>query len=72
MSLYTAVQATMTLRQRVYGILLQEKPYPHRQQHHVVEEWCMAGPGSLDQPNFVAAVPAQSECNYCTDYSDDH
>uniref|UniRef100_A0A1B6M3J8 Constitutive coactivator of peroxisome proliferator-activated receptor gamma n=1 Tax=Graphocephala atropunctata TaxID=36148 RepID=A0A1B6M3J8_9HEMI len=52
----TFASATQPIRERIYGILLQEKPLPESGEH-LVPEWCMEGPGSLDQPNYVPAVP---------------
>ncbi|XP_046669806.1 constitutive coactivator of peroxisome proliferator-activated receptor gamma-like [Homalodisca vitripennis] len=55
----TFASATQPIRERIYGILLQEKPLPESGAH-LVPEWCMAGPGSLDQPNYVPAMPPVS------------
>ena len=47
--------ALLPLRQRIYGLLLHEKP---RTSHHpvVVTEWCMHGDDSLSQPAQVEPV----------------
>ncbi|XP_054273476.1 constitutive coactivator of peroxisome proliferator-activated receptor gamma-like [Macrosteles quadrilineatus] len=50
-------KATAVIRRRIYGILLQEKPLDPGQTCHVVPEWCMAGPGSLDEPHYAKAIP---------------
>ncbi|XP_046669811.1 constitutive coactivator of peroxisome proliferator-activated receptor gamma-like [Homalodisca vitripennis] len=52
----TFIKMTQPIRERIYGILLQEKPLPESGVH-LVPELCMAGPGSVDQPNYVPAVP---------------
>jgi hypothetical protein len=50
-----AALALRPLRQRIYGLLLHEKP---RTSDHptVVTEWCMHGDGSLSQPAQVEPV----------------
>ncbi|XP_046669805.1 constitutive coactivator of peroxisome proliferator-activated receptor gamma-like [Homalodisca vitripennis] len=55
----TFASVTQLIRQQTYGILLQEKP-PPESGVHMVPEWCMAGPRSLDQANYVAAIPPAS------------
>lgn len=54
-------QATEHIRQRIYGILLQEKPLSPGQRLHHVAEWCMAGPNSLGEPHYLQAVFPQRE-----------
>lgn len=50
-----AALALRPLRQRIYGLLLHEKP---RTSHHpmVVTEWCMHGDDSLSQPAQIEPV----------------
>ncbi|GLG99189.1 Uncharacterized protein GBIM_05708 [Gryllus bimaculatus] len=42
------------LRQRIYGIILHEMPGDP--ENRVVEEWCMAGEGSLNGPSRVCVI----------------
>ena len=40
----------LPLRKRLYGVLLKESP----DGASIVQEWCMAGPGSLDAAEMVS------------------
>lgn len=57
-------QATEHIRERIYGILLQEKPLGRGQRLHRVAEWCMAGPDSLREPRYLQAVFPQRKYLY--------
>ncbi|GLG99191.1 Uncharacterized protein GBIM_05708 [Gryllus bimaculatus] len=47
------------LRQRIYGIILHEMPGDP--ENRVVEEWCMAGEGSLNGPSRVCVILPRPE-----------
>uniref|UniRef100_A0A1B6EQN2 Constitutive coactivator of peroxisome proliferator-activated receptor gamma n=1 Tax=Cuerna arida TaxID=1464854 RepID=A0A1B6EQN2_9HEMI len=53
------IKMTQPIRERIYGILLQEKPLSESGVH-LVPELCMAGPRSVDNLNYVPAVPPAS------------
>jgi hypothetical protein len=57
-----AALALRPLRQRIYGILLHEKP--RSLERIVVKEWCMHGEDSLVRPTLVEPVNLQGrECH---------